>query len=137
MVEYTKSDTLQSLAEDVMSVSEEFDHLRDWGCRIGYQYSDHAKKSDGKLVYADCMKVNDKLKAFLPLDFVITFYEPNVTELNDAAMWRLMYHELSHVGFDETGKCCIIPHDLEDFRSVIGRWGIDWIKGKDKDEENM
>lgn len=127
MAVFEKSDLLAEIGKKIiMENEEEFQDLIDYGCRIGYQFSDSPKKSAGKLVYADTTKVSDKLKGFANLDFVITFYSPNTEELSEEIMERLMYHELLHVGFKE-GVAAIIPHDLEDFKKVVEKWGVDWI----------
>ena len=62
----------------------------------------------------------------MPFDFVITFYWPNCENMTEEKLEMLMYHELRHVGFGD-GTFTIIPHDVEDFRDVIDRWGLDWI----------
>jgi len=72
------------------------------------------------------MVVSEKLKAFIPYDFIITFYWPNCETLSPEKLERLMYHELRHVGFAD-GKMFIVPHDIEDFRSIIDTWGFDWL----------
>ena len=127
MFAYTKSEDLRQIAEKLIAEEDKFAVLRDGTCRIAYQYSDQAKKSQGKDVYADTEKIKDKLKQICPYDFVITFYIPNVDGLDDEHMERVMYHELCHIGYvPEDNLFSIIPHDLEDFRDVVGRWGIDW-----------
>ena len=128
MAEYWKDDDLKALGEKVIAVNEKLGHLNSPSCRIAYQYSSQEKKSNKKTTYADTERIKDKLKAFLPYDFIITFYQPNTAELDAETMERLMYHELCHVGYDEdSGAYSIIPHDVEDFRDVIEHWGLDWI----------
>ena len=127
MTKYEQSERLRQLAEKVIAENGCLQHLDDPRCRIAYQMSDQEKKSGQKTVFADTEKIKDKLKAFLPYDFVITFYEPNVANLTEEKMEHLMYHELRHVGFDEEVSFFIVPHDVEDFRDVIDTWGIDWI----------
>lgn len=128
MAEYWKDDDLKALGEKVIAANEKLEHLNSPSCRIAYQYSSQEKKSNKKTTYADTERIKDKLKAFLPYDFIITFYQPNTVELDAETMERLMYHELCHVGYDEdSGAYSIIPHDVEDFRDVIEHWGLDWI----------
>jgi len=127
MINYYRSEDLSRIADELIRTEEKFEHLREGGCRIGYQYSDQAKKSHGKDVFADTEKVKDKFKQFMAYDFIITFYTPCTDELDEEHLQRLMYHELSHVGYDaENDTFSIIPHDLEDFKDVIGKWGLDW-----------
>lgn len=58
-------------------------------------------------------------------------YEPNCEGMDDEHMSRLLFHELLHVGIDvdEDGeeRYSVRPHDLEDFRECVDRWGVDWI----------
>ncbi len=123
---YEESEELRLIAQKLIRGNAEFACLAD-GCRIAYQICLKRKMGKGKVVYADAEKVKDKLKALLPYDFIITFYADGIV-LNDAIKERLMYHELCHIGFDkETGRYWIIPHDLEDFRNIIEKWGVDWI----------
>lgn len=127
MAEYKESATLMQLAAKVIQKYPRFAHLDDPDCRIAYQYSDEAKKSGGRTVFADTERVKDKLKGFIPYDFIVTFYQPNTAMLDSDKMEKLMFHELCHVGFKGVGSYAIIPHDVEDFRSVIDAWGLDWI----------
>lgn len=127
---FQKSEILEDIAAKVINEYDIFENLRDGVCRIGYQYAEGTKTSQGRAVYADTERVRDKYKEFMPYDFIVTFYEGNTCNLGDDVMEHLMYHELKHVGFDrEEEKFTIIPHDLEDFRDVIQKWGVDWIGG--------
>lgn len=127
---YMASDELADIGRSVMKEFGDLRHLDDKGCRIGYQWSSQGKKSKGMLVMADTEMVKDKFKAFMPYDFIITFYEPNCYGLDEVRMRRLMYHELKHVGYGGYGDYSIIPHDMEDFRSVVDKWGADWIRNE-------
>lgn len=131
MANFYRSEDLRRIAAELINEDEKFEPLREEnGCRIAFQYSDQAKKSNGKAVYADTERVKEKLKQFCAYDFLITFYSPNTDGLDEEHLSRLMYHELCHVGFDPVeNECWIIPHDLEDFRDVVGKWGIDWAVG--------
>lgn len=128
MAEFQKSEILEEIAKKVINEYDIFTVLRDGKCRIAFQYAKGEKKSGGKVVFADTERVKDKFKEFMPYDFVITFYEGNTFHLGDVQMEHLMYHELKHVGYDpEDEKFTVIPHDLEDFKDVIDKWGVDWI----------
>lgn len=48
-------------------------------------------------------------------------------------MEALIYHELLHIGIDGE-KYSVIPHDLEDFKAVIDRYGAHWSDVKEKEE---
>lgn len=92
--------------------------------------SEHEKKEKGKIIHAQCEKVAEKYKWGIPCDFTITVFEPNVEEFTEEQMEALIFHELLHVGIefegDGTEKYSIKPHDLEDFKLIIDRYGTDW-----------
>lgn len=96
---------------------------------IVYLSSEHKKIESGKVVHAQCEKISEKYKWGLPADFTITVFEPNVVGMTDEQLRILIFHELLHVGIDfKDGeeKYSIIPHDLEDFRYIIDRFGSHW-----------
>ena len=97
---------------------------------IVYLGSDYAKTSKGKTVFGECEKVADKNKWAIPADFTITVFEPNCVGFTEEQMRILLFHELLHVGIefldDESEKYSIKPHDYEDFKIVIDRYGTDW-----------
>ena len=125
---YWQAKDIEAVARRVIKTYGDLNHLNDPQCRIAYQHCDKAKKDRGKIVLADTQLVNEKLKVFCCYDFIITVYDANCIGLDDVRMERLMYHELKHVGFEAPDRYYIIPHDLEDFRSVIDKWGTDWIR---------
>lgn len=130
---YWREDDLYNLGNKVIAKYPELTILGDADCRIAYQYCDKAKRSNGFEVYADTTLINDKLKQFINIDFLITFYMGNTEALDDDRMEMLMYHELCHIGYDPgkegSDRYRIIPHDVEEFRTVIDKWGLDWIHG--------
>ena len=96
-----------------------------------YMSSEHEKKSNGRLVFGQCEKVPDKYKWAVPCDFTITIFEPNVERFSEEQLKALLFHELLHVGIHTDGNeevYSIVPHDVEDFRIIIDRFGIDWSK---------
>jgi Putative phage metallopeptidase len=71
-------------------------------------------------------------------DFILTFYAPYADSASDATFCALVEHELSHCGQenDEFGiprfkkstgmpAFCMRPHDVEEFISVVRRYGSD------------
>lgn len=96
---------------------------------IIYLSSDKEKKSKGKLVLGECEKINPKYKWAIPCDFTITLYEPNIVNLSKDQLQILIFHELLHVGIEEKNgdiHYSVRPHDIEDFRTIIDRFGLDW-----------
>lgn len=126
---YKISEELEDIALEVIEENSHlFEHLLDPDCRIAYQFCTKEKKSKGMTVYADTEKISDKHKELMPYDFLITFYLDSA-DIDPEHLKRLMFHELLHVGFDPGQKAySIIPHDLEDFRACIDRWGADWAR---------
>lgn len=103
----------------------ELNVIRDYNAKIGYVRSFEVKRDKGNQINADCRKVNGTYTAYLPFDFVITFYEPNVYHMSENQKKILMLHELRHIGIGERGFR-IENHDIEDFRDILDRFGIDW-----------
>ncbi len=99
---------------------------------IIYLGSDNPKTGKGKIIHAECEKVQDKNKWAIPCDFTITVFEPNTADFTPEQMRILLFHELLHVGveFMEDGqeKYSIKPHDYEDFKEIIDRFGTEWSK---------
>lgn len=123
---FIESTELRELGREVIAENKEFNHIS--GLKIRYLVSDKQRKRAGMTVFADTTKVSDKDKAVSGVDFIITFYA-DATVLRPDKQRLIMYHELRHVGYDaEKEKCYIIPHDVEDFRSIIEEKGIDWIR---------
>lgn len=99
---------------------------------IIYLSSEHKKVASGKKVLGQCEKVADKYKWGIPCDFTITVFEPNVEGMTEEQLRMLIFHELLHVGIeynaDGTETYSVKPHDLEDFKLIIDRFGTDWSK---------
>lgn len=125
---YWESEELAKLGKKVIKTYGDLRHLDDPQCRIAYQYCDKEKKGKGKLVLADTELVKDKIKVFFKADFLITVYAGSCVGLDEERMERLMYHELKHIGYEAPDEFYIIPHDIEDFRSVVDKWGTDWVR---------
>ena len=104
---------------------------------IIYLSSEHKKNSKGKVTHAECEKISDKYKWGIPCDFTITVFEPNIEGFTDEQIKILLFHELLHVGveFNQDGSetYSIRPHDLEDFKEIINRYGTEWSKRDDED----
>lgn len=127
---YEPSDELEELAREVMGENADVSPLGNPALKIVYLYSDKEKFKNGMYVFADTEKINDKVKTILHIDFIITFYSKACEALDHKQMKILMHHELKHVGFDsDSGKCKIIPHDVEDFKDIIKEHGMDWTVG--------
>ncbi len=115
---------LKRLGIKVINHFPEFIFIKEWNIKIGYVISQE-KKSGKRILYADCRKVQEVYRAYLPFDFIITFYECNTGMLNENQLKILMLHELKHIGMSERGLT-IVPHDIEDFSGILRKYGLDW-----------
>ncbi len=120
----TKAPELRTLANKI--IKDKFPWIREQKISIGYCYSDLEKKKGKGRVYADIRKVPGIYKTWLRYDFVIAFYEPNTMLMDGHQLEILMEHELRHIGITENGELVIEPHDIEDFRAIIDKFGLDW-----------
>ena len=98
------------------------------GVLVGFMSSNKAKVSNGKTVFGQCERVPDKYKAFIPYDFLITVYEPNVIDFTGQQIRILLHHELLHCGVNMNAEPTykVNPHDVEEFNEIIDRYGLDW-----------
>ncbi|MBQ9000320.1 MAG: hypothetical protein IJ087_00505 [Eggerthellaceae bacterium] len=124
------SERYAAMAEDLIEHEGWLAPIAHSEVRIAYLSSDAKKTSKGKAVYGQCEKVSDKYKWAVPYDFAIVIYEPNVAGFNESRLRILMLHELMHVGVfaNEDGEEVykIVSHDVEDFRAILDRFGMDW-----------
>lgn len=137
--QFSMSFEIEELADSVIDAMTDLSYIRETGVKVGYMVSNKEKTSRGKTIYADCEKVKPKNRKFIPYDFLITVYAPNVKLLTKNQMKALLYHELLHIGVevDKNGevKHYIVPHDVEDFRKITDRFGLDWCEvGADIDD---
>lgn len=123
---FYKDKTLEKIANDIIRKHDELRHLTDDALKIIYLRSDENIKNGRKTIFADTEKLNKKHRAMTGAHFVITFYADS-EDLEGDQLEILMYHELRHVGWDgENAK--IIPHDCEDFKSIVQKYGVDWAE---------
>ena len=128
----TLNEHYSEIAKEIIETEEALIDIRNSSATIVYLSSEHKKKSGNKLVYGQCEKVADKYKWGIPADFTITVFEPNCEGMTEEQIKMLLFHELLHVGIefneDGTETYSIKPHDLEDFKLIIDRFGTDWSK---------
>ena len=108
---------------------EEFADIAASDVKIAYLSSDELKKKNRKIVFGQCYKVNPNYTWCCKYDFFIVIYEPNVERFSDDQIETLIRHELHHVGVDFEGnetQFYLVPHDVEEFWSIINDKGLDW-----------
>ena len=117
------------IANELIESEPELAYIAESDARIICLSSEHEKKSNGKLIFGQCERIQDKYKWSIPCDFTITIFEPNIASFTQEQLRILLFHELLHVGIRQDGddeSYFIQPHDLEDFKLIIDRYGTDW-----------
>lgn len=128
-MEYTKNEYYKVLADEIIAARPELQFIKDCSLRIAYREANQAKKKVDALVYGECEKVTDKNKMYMGYDFIITIYEPNIKDWDTNRVKVLLFHELLHIGAENTGsgvRTWIVPHDFEEFYAVSNQFGIGW-----------
>ena len=129
------SEEFAKIGADLIQKEETLVDLRDSQVQIIYLASKHKKISGGCRVFGQCEKIADKYKWGIPCDFTITVFMPNVAEyqFTEEQIRALIHHELLHVGVEQeetligtNERYFIRPHDLEDFRPILQKYGVDW-----------
>ena len=124
------SDKYQVIGLDIIQKEDALAPIRGSEVRIAFLSSDIKKMSKGRFIFGQCEKVPDKYKWAFPYDFTITIFEPNIEDFSEEQLRILLLHELMHIGvaLNDDGEEIyrIIPHDIEDFRAIIDRYGMDW-----------
>lgn len=126
---YSASNEYREMAERVIEEHEDLHWLKMADVRIDFISSTKMKKSKGKFILGECQLVKEIYKVYVPYDFLIIIYEPNVEGLSYEQLEIVMYHELLHVNVKDTDgepQYDVNPHDIEDFRKVIDKYGLDW-----------
>ena len=96
--------------------------------RITYLFRDKHTTSKGKVCYGTCEKVSDKNKVLQNIDYVITLAWDVWEKLNYKQREALIFHELSHIDYNDNGTPTTAGHDLEFFRNeyrYYGAWNVD------------
>lgn len=94
--------------------------------KVVWLVSDKPKQKKGMITHADCTPVNKgRYEWCCDYDYMITVYENNMGYMSEHQIEILLEHELMHI--DPSGKGTV-PHDLEDFKKIIEKYGVDWDK---------
>lgn len=139
IVDAEQCEEYEKIASEVIDAIEELRFIKELEIKVGYVRSYEVKTNKGGIVMADCRKVKAIYQCFIPFDFIITVYEPNVSLLTENQMKALLWHELKHIGINEMTLALtyrVVPHDIEDFYSIIDRLGTRW-SNPDMDIEDI
>ena len=120
------------IGADLIATEESLVDIANSSVTIIYLSSTHKKTANGKTTKAECEKVSEKYKWGIPCDYTITVFEPNCEGMTEDQIRILLFHELLHIKIefkdDGTESYGINPHDLEDFKEIIDRFGTDWSR---------
>lgn len=124
------SEEFAEIGARVIQEEESLVDIRNSLATIVYLTSEQRKMSKGKKVCAQCERVPDKYKWSIPADYTITVFLPNIEGFSEEQKRILIFHELLHIDidFDQDGNdiYSVKPHDYEDFKEIIDRYGTDW-----------
>lgn len=120
------------IGADLIATEESLVDIANSSATIIYLSSTHKKTANGKVTKAECEKVSEKYKWGIPCDYTITVFEPNIEGMTEKQIRILLFHELLHIKIefkdDGTESYGTNPHDLEDFKEIIDRFGTDWSR---------
>jgi hypothetical protein len=111
-------------------------HLTNYGVRVDFLMRSDTPKVGGKEKWGEAVKVTGR-NAFLATDmdlqecaafFCVVISEPIWDDLSGYQRRALVDHELAHCWCEENDdgevKLSILPHDLEEFRAIVDRYGL-------------
>ena len=113
------------IADELIKTEPELEYLIGAPITIVYLESTLKKRSKGNMTLGQCEKVTEKYKWSVPADFTITLFAPNIQGMTEEQIRILIFHELLHIGKDFASTR---PHDLEDFKYIIDRFGVNWAE---------
>ena len=111
--------------------NDKFKSIVELGIEIAWVESEDSPVRNDVPVLAECIAVKkDHQRQFIPHDYLIKIYAPNVTYMTDMQKRILMEHELMHIKASENTdgelKIGTKPHDVNDFKDIIEKYGMDW-----------
>lgn len=125
LMDWEVAPDLQELGELIINRFPQLIFIKEFNIKIGYVRAYENKSAKGRAVFADCRKITSSYRAYLPYDFLITFYDPCVATLTTNQKKLVMYHELRHIEMTPKGFG-VRPHDIEDFEEILRSFGLQW-----------
>lgn len=126
---FKESDEYRDLAYAVIDAVPELWMIKQADIRLCFLESYKEKHDASNRILGQCIKVPDMYAELLSVDFIIVIYEPNVAGLSTNQKKILLWHELKHIGIRDTDgepMYITVPHDREEFDSIINRVGLYW-----------
>lgn len=125
-----KSAYFENIANNLINTTPELAYIKNSQVKIVYLVSNQAKKSGNKVTHGECEKIPAKYRWAIPADFSITLFAPNNAHMSEHQLEILLFHELLHIGIEQNPDGSetynTIPHDLEDFKTIIDKYGTEW-----------
>lgn len=126
-----QSEAYAEIGEELIRTVPSLQWIHESEISVGYLVSDLKKTSNGKTVFGECRKVPAWAAPFIPHDFLIIVYDVNCMLFTPEQIRTLLHHELLHIGMSEKGAqpvYRVVPHDIEDFREIVDKYGLDWSR---------
>lgn len=98
-------------------------HPRIRSIRFAYLYRESLERG-GEIKLATVGKASAKIRFLTNFEFIIDVNWKAWRELTGPQRLALVDHELCHCDRDENGHAILLPHDVEEFGSIIKRWGL-------------
>jgi len=103
-------------------------HLNLRNVKIKCLFYNKPRKRCGKIILGTAEAVSPKFNYLTNIDFIISIYENTWDTMAEQEKKALIDHELCHcfVGEDKHGNPVYktIPHDFEEFKEIIERYGL-------------
>ena len=91
--------------------------------RVAFLWKERISRA-GRTLWGKAHKAGSRLRILAAVDFVIVINWSTWSELTPQQRLALLDHELEHCTVDEeSGAPKIRHHDLEEFNSIVERWG--------------
>lgn len=132
---YEKSEDVETIAMKLIAERPLLGLIELFNLSVGYIESTKREIKDGNPVLGKCIKVQEMYQAYIPYDFIIIIYTSNAWDLDEKQLEILVYHELRHIKMGLHGPT-VRAHDIEDFRDIIDRYGLDWERFSPDDDED-
>lgn len=139
MNEYKMNEQYAQIGRELIENEDVFEMLKKHNPRIAFLESNKPAPKSGRFALGVCKKMSDKDKSLLAAgvaaegtipDFFIIIYKERIKHFTPGQLRILIMHELMHVGVEEkkdgSAVFSLKKHDMEDFRALVERFGVDW-----------
>ena len=127
-----QSEAYADVGMELVRTEECLEELRNSEAQVAFLASDASPSKAGAPTLGRCELVQSKNQWAIPYDYCVVVYEPNCEGMSEEQLRILLLHELMHVliDHDKDGEEVyrVRPHDLEDFKLIIDRYGTEWAK---------